>query len=537
MRMDAIEENDFASWEFDAGKQRWTWTGDGWKHLSGSNGEPLDYSGFLSLIHPADVSLLKEHLERSSGVGVGFSIEIRRRLSDGNFRNLTVKGQPASRIGAGWMLKGTLAEKPRRIQSGTTLADSEARYRTLFDLSPLGILWETRDGTIVDVNPAFCQSLGYRREELIGQKVEVLTHPDARALVPENISELSKGKILKHVEKSLRKDGSTCFMELHEKMIQLPDGQKGLLCVAEDISDRVAAEEERKNLITELKKALNKIKKQQSEIIQAGKLSALGRMVSGVAHEINNPLSFIHGNMEYLDAALEKLLNELAISKDNLQDGDLENARKVLQKYSTPRYKKEMLASVRSAYQGTQRIMDIVRNLQSFSNLQLPEFDELDVNEELRQMVDLFVSHHNVAVKTRFGKVPALRGNVVELNQCFTNILMNAVDAVQRAYRSGILPEDGGEISIETHAVKKAGTPSIVVTIQDNGVGIPSEIKDQIFEPFFTTKGVAEGQGLGLSEAYGVVTKHGGTLKFKSKKNEGSSFSITLPIRDQEAAG
>jgi len=125
-----------------------------------------------------------------------------------------------------------------------TLGEREEYYQTLFQLSPSGILLEDHKGVILDVNPAFCHTLGYEREDLIGQNVRVIAHPDEADLVESNLHRLLKGEILKHVVKSRRKDGSYCFMELNEKKYTLPNGDNGILCVSQDISDRKQSEEE-----------------------------------------------------------------------------------------------------------------------------------------------------------------------------------------------------------------------------------------------------------------------------------------------------
>jgi PAS domain S-box-containing protein len=140
-----------------------------------------------------------------------------------------------------------------RRQVEHTLFKREEHYHTLFQLSPSGILLEDSHGRILDVNPAFCQSLGYDRKELIGKDVRVVVHPEFIDRIEPNIKRLMSGEFLTHVVKSLRKDGSYCFMQLNEKKISLPDGQDGILCILEDITDRKRAEEEliKKNLIQE----------------------------------------------------------------------------------------------------------------------------------------------------------------------------------------------------------------------------------------------------------------------------------------------
>jgi len=132
---------------------------------------------------------------------------------------------------------------PRKL-AYKELSENEKRYRMLFELSPNGLLLEDMNGVILDVNPSFCNSIGYLKKELLGKHVNILVHPDALNDVEKNINQLKKGKILRHHEKSLRKDGSMCYMDLHELKVSLPDNKEGILCIAEDITERRKAEEE-----------------------------------------------------------------------------------------------------------------------------------------------------------------------------------------------------------------------------------------------------------------------------------------------------
>ncbi|MGD9489852.1 MAG: PAS domain S-box protein [Calditrichaceae bacterium] len=139
------------------------------------------------------------------------------------------------------------------------LSDKEERYHILFDLSPSGILLEDKDGYIIDANPAVCQSLGYSRDELVGKKVQMLTHPDVVHLVEKNIARLLSGELLKHSEKSIRHDGTVCYMELHETKVPLPGGADGILSLAEDVTDRVIAERDLRHTRDQIQAVLDAV--------------------------------------------------------------------------------------------------------------------------------------------------------------------------------------------------------------------------------------------------------------------------------------
>jgi len=170
-------------------------------------------------------------------------------------------------------------------KSEKKLAESEKLYRMLFELSPTGLLLEKLDGTIMDVNPAFCHSIGYTKDELVGKNVNILVHPDALEQVSENINQLKKGKILKHQEKSLRKDGSICYMDLHESKISLPDDTEGILCIAHDVTEKLKAEDDR---------------------IQRERMEGVLELAGAVCHELNQPMTVVSVNSEIMFPDMDK---------------------------------------------------------------------------------------------------------------------------------------------------------------------------------------------------------------------------------------
>ncbi len=171
------------------------------------------------------------------------------------------------------------------------LSENEKRYRMLFEPSPTGLLLEDMNGLILDVNPSFCNSIGYSEEELVGKHVNILVHPDALPEVEGNINQLKKGKVMRHHEKSLRKDGSVCYMDLHELKVPLPDSNDGILCIAVDITERKKAEEE-------LKHAIEVAKESQREAESANR--AKSTFLANMSHELRTPLNSILGYTQIL---------------------------------------------------------------------------------------------------------------------------------------------------------------------------------------------------------------------------------------------
>lgn len=161
---------------------------------------------------------------------------------------------------------------PKSSQAHRLAKKREKQYHTLFDLSPGGIILEDLEGNIVDVNPALCNWLGYKRKELVGKNVRMLAHPEHIPVVQDNLSQLQQGKVLKHSVKSIRKDGTACYMDLIETKITLPDDSEGILCAVKDITDQKIAEEER---------------------LQKERMKSILEIAGAVCHEMNQPLTVL----------------------------------------------------------------------------------------------------------------------------------------------------------------------------------------------------------------------------------------------------
>ena len=200
------------------------------------------------------------------------------------------------------------------------LAQKEERYRTLFELSPTGILLEDMDGFIIDVNAAFCAAIGYSKGELVGQNVDILVHPDALSEVSENIKRLMEGEVLEHYEKSIRKDGTICYMNLHELKVILPDGKQGILCLAENVTEKIKAEEARK---------------------MSERLEGVLELAGAVCHELNQPMTVVSVNAELMTEKMAKsdILNRISNIREEIRRmGQITRKLMHITRYETREY-------------------------------------------------------------------------------------------------------------------------------------------------------------------------------------------------------
>ena len=238
----------------------------------------------------------------------------------------------------------------------------------------------------------------------------------------------------------------------------------------------------------------------QTQLVQAEKMKSLGQLVAGVAHELNNPIGFVHANLQLLDEYIAKLLAPGRSAQETTK------AREAIAKLL-----------VRSR-EGTERVKKIVQDLRTFSRMDQAELQDANLNEEIERTLALMEPRFKtaIAVERDFGTLPRVRCYPGQLNQVFLNLLMNACDAIGKK----------GKIRIRT----RRGSDGVRLEFHDDGPGIPEEIQRQVFDPFFTTKPVGVGTGLGLSISHGIIERHGGRISVESGPGHGTTFLIELPL-------
>ena len=284
-----------------------------------------------------------------------------------------------------------------------------------------------------------------------------------------------------------------------------------------------------------LKYTLQDLQKTQAQLIQTEKMSSLGQLVAGVAHEINNPVNFIHANLPYLNKYAQDLLALIDLYRQNYSPNlELQNRSAAIDLVFLVEDMPKILSSMQV---GVDRIRDIVQALRNFSRFDEAEMKPVNIHEGLDSTLLILQNrlkdkpeNYSIQIIKNYGDLPKVECYVGQMNQVFMNILSNAIDALESDNRQRSVEEirhTPSQISIHTQVLNPNW---ITVRISDNGVGMVEEVKRHLFNPFFTTKPIGQGMGLGLSISYQIVSKHGGSIGYESKLGKGTEFWIEIPI-------
>lgn len=420
------------------------------------------------------------------------------------------------------------------------MVTSEA-YASVIKKLPLGICVLDSDFTILHLNDFFTARLDLK-DEAIGQNILEL-FPEQAAFLKKKLtsaivlknSSFSYWEHRPHIFKfnssrPITGEETLMFQNLEVVPLDVEQGEVKTLClILQDVTEQASYLQTQKNLAAQLEaqyeeqaNLLTQLKTTQSQLLNAEKMASIGQLAAGIAHEINNPLGFIHSNLQSLHEYASRLIKALDFS-DKLLNKCSDKTLLILKEDYFKRaqinyLKEDTPALLEESLEGISRVSRIIQNLKIFSHVDNTSWQACD----LKQIVDSTLSMLSNELKYKINlhlnyNVPSavIQCQPVQLNQVLLNILHNSVQSII----------EKGDIWIDISKHKE----TFVLIIKDNGCGIPADILPRVFEPFFTTKDIGKGTGLGLSMAYSVVTQHQGTIELQSESGVGTTLTISFP--------
>ncbi|MBF0452983.1 MAG: PAS domain S-box protein [Candidatus Magnetomorum sp.] len=417
------------------------------------------------------------------------------RLAKGDlsYRIETISGDEIGQLGKAL---NQMAENLQNITvSRDTLSETQHFIRNIFDTMTESIVVTNEMGDIHEINRSTMRLSGYAAIELLDHPMSMLFDENDIFMTRSWIDHLVSQGGEYNSERVLHSKSGERIPVLFSAAIMYKKKQiQGIVCVSLDIRQRKKAEEK-------LRQAYDQLKKTQAQLVQTAKLSSIGELAAGVAHELNQPLMVIRTGVQMIIQSIKKDRFDSDMLIDNMDIFD----------------------------RNTKRMMNIINHLRTFSRQSHTEFCGVDIHQVIEDaclMISEQLRLKNITLKKVFdSNLPQVKGDANQLEQVFLNLITNARDAIMDK-------NTAGQIEIKTECSNSE--KMVIIFIQDTGGGISSEYVNRIFDPFYTTKDVGKGTGLGLSISYGIIQDHHGDIFVSKTGKEGTTFAICLPANTSE---
>lgn len=515
---------------------------------------PLDKGcrTFASIIYPEDLAKVEATIRQGIENKQSYSLEYRLLAADGTVKWVWDKGSPVfDADGNVCYLDGVIFDISDRYCAEEALRQKTSELEAVFLALPDLYFRINADGIILDYLSGNSSDLYLSTEYLVGKRMTDILPKTAASQFEMAMIEVSENRTPINIEYSLALPTGE---ETYEARL-LPFNSNQAIAIARNITKRKQAESQLKYKNRQLEQTLKQLGTTQAQLIHAEKMSGLGQLVAGIAHEINNPVSFIYGNIIYASEYAKNLLELCSLYQAHYPK-PVAVIAEFAEKIEFEFMKEDFPNLLNSIQTGADRIRQIVLSLRNFSRLEESDIKRVDIHEGIDSAL-LILQHRlkengrnrQIEIVKQYGKLPPVQCYVGQLNQVFMNLLNNAIDALadvrnrklELASSSDAERQDFPTLPLSCDALpgihirtEVLENNRVAIAISDNGAGMAESVKSRIFDPFFTTKPVGKGTGLGLSICYQIVVeRHGGTLRCISAPGEGTELAIEIPIRQR----
>ncbi|MDZ8027298.1 MAG: PAS domain S-box protein [Nostoc sp. DedQUE11] len=490
------------------------------------------------------------------------------RIMQTFLRSYSLKDSTGQNLG----LVGAITDITERKLAEVQLQQKEQFLRTVYEGSEHLIfvvdVLEDCDFRFTGWNPATERATGISSTEVIGKTPEDVAGVVEGAAVRQRYINCLEAGVPMTYEECLTFQGEESWSLTTINPLKDTEGRVyRLVGTTFQITERVRAETQLKQQTKDLEQALEELQQTQMQLVQSEKMSGLGQLVAGVAHEINNPVNFIYGNLTHANDYIKDLVRFVELYQQ-LYPHPIAQLEQLAQEIDLEFLIDDLPKLLNSMKVGAERIREIVLSLRNFSRMDEADMKEVDIHEGidstlmiLEHRIKATPNHPAIQVIKEYSNLPLVECYAGQLNQVFMNILANAIDALEEAMGNDEWGVESGEMgrwgsvgNVEGNVIKDCSqtsqTPNatyliptitihteltsekqVVIRIADNGLGIPKQVKQRLFDPFFSTKPIGKGTGIGLSISYQIISqKHGGSLECISQPGSGAEFVITIPL-------